>query len=393
MSQPTAYSIVGGHVILPDGLATKCVNVKDGRIESLTDTPAYAARTDASRLYVSPGFVDIHVHGGGGADTMDATPEALRTLCRFHALGGTTSLLATTASSSMEALLRALACAREMVGTDTDGAEILGVHCEGPYFARRMRGCHLPEFVRDPDPREYDEMLESGVIRTMTLAPELPGALDLIRRLRQAGVVACAGHSLATYEEVMLAVEAGLAHVTHIYSAMSSVRKHGPYRVAGLLEAALVCDRLTAEMISDGLHLPPPLMKLVLRAKGIERICLVTDAMRGAGMPDGEYAFGPSDGQLGRVAEGESVAVMPDRSGFASSASTSLRCVRKALASSGLPVHEAVALMSLNPARIIGVADRKGSLEPGKDADILLLDQELRLEAVIVRGQAVHPDW
>ena len=269
------------------------VVVEDGQIAGVLDGdaggPAGARTLDAAGGFVSPGFVDVHVHGGAGSDFMDATPEAIRAVCRFHASGGTTGLLATTAAAPAGELHHALGVISKAQREPTRGAAILGVHMEGPYFAPSKCGCHLPDQVRAPLPEEYLPLLDAhpGLVKWMTLAPEVPGALDLIRALSARGAVPSAGHTEADEALLLEAIDAGLRHATHLYNAMSTITKRGPYRVPGLVETALSDDRMTAEVIADGFHLAPALLKIAARAKGADKLLLVTDAMRGACMPDG----------------------------------------------------------------------------------------------------------
>jgi N-acetylglucosamine-6-phosphate deacetylase len=269
------------------------------------------------------------------------------------------------------------------------GSLLLGAHIEGPYFAQAKRGCHLSRFVRDPEPREYERLLEyAGDISSMTLAPELPGAERLVRALAERGILVSLGHSEASFDQVRAAVGWGARHVTHLYCAMSTITRHGPHRQGGLVEAALTSDELSAEVIADGKHLPPELIRLALKAKGIQRVCAVTDAMRGAGMPDGRYAFGPRDGQEAVVRDG--AAVMPDYSGFASGVARMNDLVRVLRDRVGLTLADAVQMASLNPARVLGLDGRMGSLEAGKEAHVVIADNDLAVKATLVHGQVVY---
>lgn len=350
-----------------------------------------AAAIDAGGGYVVPGFIDVHVHGGGGHDFMDATPEAVRTITRFHATGGTAGLLATTASASHEDLLRTIQVVQRCAAStaSANGAAILGIHLEGPYFALSKRGCHLAEHIRLPDPDEYEALLERGtLIRWMTLAPEVEGALELVRRLAARGIVASAGHTEAAHADVLAAVRAGLRHATHLYCAMSTIVKEGPRRVPGLLETTLASDELSTELIADGHHLHPALLRLAVAAKGPDRLCLVTDAMRAAGMPDGVYTFGGPDGAPAVVEGG--VARTPDNTGFASSTARMHELVRNMVRLAVCTLAEAVQMASLTPARLLGLDDHKGSLVPGNDADLVVLDRDLDVRLTMVGGQIVY---
>ena len=372
------------------------VIVEDGRIakvlEEGTEPPSGARTLDAAGGHVAPGFIDVHVHGGAGADFMDATPDAIRAVCRFHASGGTTGLLATTAAAPADELQHVLGAIAKAQCEPTGGAAILGVHMEGPYFAPSKCGCHLPDQVRAPESEEYLPLLDAhpGLVKWMTLAPEVPGAFDLIRALSARGAVPSAGHTEADETLILEAIDAGLKHATHLYNAMSTITKRGPYRVPGLVETALSDDRLTAEVIADGFHLAPALLKIAARAKGADKLLLVTDAMRGAGMPDGTYTFGPLNGTSAIVENG--VARTPDNTGFASSTARTCDLVRNMVRLAGCTLRDAVRMASTTPAEALGLANRKGHVRPGYDADLVVLDDELHVTAALVAGEIVYPE-
>ena len=338
---------------------------------------------DASGNLLLPGFIDIHCHGGAGADVMDATDEAIRTLAAYHAAGGTTGFLATTTSEAQDDILKAIDVAKRNKNTPT-GAQILGVHLEGPYFNLSKKGCHLDDQVRNPDKNEYAKFLETGFVRHMTLAPELPGADDLISALVKNGATASLGHSEATYRQVVNAVKKGASHVTHMYCAMSGIIKNGYDRSGGMVEATLLEDALTTEIIADGKHLPDELIKLVVKAKGAGRVCVVTDAMRGAGMPDGTYTFGSLKGTKAIVKDG--IAFTPDKSGMASSIYRMIDMFQHMTRVIGVDVVSASAMFSTNPAKIIHVDHLTGSIVRGKQADVIVLDENFDLKKTVVKG-------
>ena len=389
---PATLAITNARLVSPgDPERRVSVLVEDGRIGAVLaegqPLRAGVEALDAGGGYVAPGFIDVHVHGGAGADFMDATPDAVRTVCRFHASGGTTGLLATTAAASAADLRRALDVIAQV---QQEGAAILGVHMEGPYFAPSKCGCHLPDQVRAPQPEEYAPLLDlhPGLVRWMTLAPEVDGAFELIRALRERDAVPAAGHTEADEALLLEAIDAGLRHATHLYNAMSTITKRGPYRIPGLVETALSSDALTAEVIADGFHLAPALLKIAVRAKRPDHVLLVTDAMRGAGMPDGTYTFGPANGSLAIVENG--VARTPDNTGFASSTARANQLVRNMVRLADCTLVDAVRMASTTPAEALGLGDRKGRVQVGYDADLVVLDEALDVKATMVGGEVVY---
>ncbi len=388
----TIAGIKNGRVMTPQGVTEDSAILVEGTIiKSIGKAedvkfPEGAEVVDAGGKWVLPGFIDLHCHGAKGCDTMDGTLSDIETIARYHAGGGTTAFLPTTASSSLEAILRALQAIREARSVGVDGAAVIGAHLEGPFFAYPKRGCHLPIYVRNPRPIEYDRMLEyADDIASMTLAPELDGAEALIKALVDNNIVVSIGHSDATYSQLIKAVDWGASHVTHMYCAMSSIVKDGPARIIGVVETTLLLDELTTEVIADGKHLPPELIKMVLKAKGLDKVCVVTDAMRGAGMPPGVYTFGPKDGQEAVVQDG--MAVMPDRTGYASSVVRMNDLIKVLIGPVGLSLADAVRMASIIPARIIGVDSKMGSLEAGKDANIVIADDNMDIHTTIVEGE------
>ena len=385
MPQQKTVVTNAGVVLGPAGTETGRWNIviADGRIEALTPAgaplPPGSSQIDGSGLSACPGFIDLHVHGGQGADFMDATEEAFQTIADFHARGGTTAYFPTTASETLEAILASIDMAGRCRARQVGGVEILGVHVEGPYFHPRKHGCHSPAFVRPPAPQENRAYLDRAhIIRRITLAPELPGAQEFVRELSRAGIIPSGGHSEATAEEVKRAADNGMTMITHLYSAMSTISKNGPYRIPGMLELALLDDRLSTELIADLKHVPPELLLLALKAKAKDTVCFTTDSMRGAGMPDGVYTFGSRRGTQAIVENG--VARNLENTGFASSTVRMIDLVRNGVEALALDLAAAVRLASFVPAKIAGVLNRKGTLETGKDADILLLAITPRLE-------------
>jgi N-acetylglucosamine-6-phosphate deacetylase len=386
--------IKNGKILLPGGeILQGSVLFEKGKIKKIVKGNGLKNADgldmiDAEGNWIFPGFIDLHCHGAMGHDVMDGTREAVEAIAAYHAKGGTTTFLATTASSSPEVLFKALEVIREARSSELNGASVIGAHIEGPYFAFTKRGCHLPAYIRNPKPEEYNKILDfADCISLMTLAPELDGAEELIKLLHEKNIVASLGHSEALYSEIADAVRWGATHVTHMYCAMSTIKKDGPKRFMGLVETTLLLDELTTEVIADGIHLPPELIRMVVKAKGIEKVCLVTDAMRGAGMPDGIYSFGPKDGQLALVQNG--MALMPDKTGFASSVVQMIDLIRTMVNSVGISVADAVYMASYVPARIINHHNKMGSIEPGKDANVVIADESLKIKATVVNARKV----
>lgn len=377
--------------IIPDGV----VLLDEDRIAEVgtaaqVSVPPGAGRIDALGHIVCPGLVDIHAHGGDGADATDGTVEAVRTMARRHLRAGTTSLIPTTASAPLGQIWQAFEAIRAVTAQRQPGeARVLGIHMEGPFFSLEQRGAHAPELLRMPNAEECERLYAYAAdLRCVTLAPEREGALELVRALTQRGVLVAGGHSDALYEQVCQAMNVGLRHIVHLWSGMSMVRRIGPKRYAGMLEAALVEDGLTGEIIADGYHLPTSLMLMAYRMKGTDKLCLVSDAMRASGLGPGEYSVA---GQSAMVEEGGGVAITPDGKAFAGSISTVLQCLRHVTQTVGLSLRDALQMATLTPARIHGLHGLVGQLTKGAYADVLILDRAtLDLRLVMLGGQVVN---
>ena len=383
--------ISGGKVILRDHVAENLnVYVENGLIAAVTaeDLP-FDEEIKAEGRYVSPGFIEMHTHGGGDCDFLDGTPEAFLTASELHARHGVTTLVPTATSGTLEDTLNLNAAYEEAVRRNTHGADMPGLHLEGPYFAYGQRGAQDPRHLRDPKPEEYLKILEAcpHVLR-WSAAPELPGALELGRDLKARGILAAVGHSDAEWPEMDAAWKAGYTHVTHLYSGMSSVHRKNAYRYIGVVEAAYLIDDMTVEIIADGCHLPAELLKFVYKFKGPDRIALITDSMRGAGMPDGTTSMlGHWKNGLETIIE-DGVAKLPDRLSFAGSVATFDRLVRNMLNMAEVPMHEVITMACCTPARIMGFADR-GELAEGLRADIILFDDNVNVSFVMREGRAI----
>lgn len=375
------------------------IYLSNGRIEAIRPTGTRGAKEnsdavviDGTGLTAAPGFIDLHIHGGRGADVLDATEEAFATVGQYHATGGTTAYLVTTVTEKLETTLRCVDMAARAREQRIGGVEVLGVHLEGPYINLAQRGCHEAGLVRPPSREENRVYLDRAhIIRRVTLAPEIPGTLDFISDLSRQGIIASGGHSMATLEETQTAAEKGLSMITHLYCSMASITRKGPFKgppfmQPGMVESALFDDRLAAEIILDLKHVPPQMVLLALKAKAEDAVCFITDATRGAGMPDGRYKVGPIE-----VVVEKGYAIQADGTGLAGSVAQMIDLVRNGVEGLGLSLASSVRRASLIPAKLIGVADRKGTLEVGKDADIVLLETTPRLKVrrTLARGETI----
>jgi N-acetylglucosamine-6-phosphate deacetylase len=370
-------------LVLPDGIRDGLeLVVEDGKIAEIREQSSTAAAIDLRGNYLAPGFIDLHIHGALGRDTMEAKPEAFRAICDYHATGGTSSLLLTTVTAPVSDIVDVLKAVR---GARDDLPQIAGVHVEGPFISKTRAGAQRAEFIRDPETHLVDQLMPfADIIKIMTVAPELPGALALIDRLRLHKIVVSGGHSDATDVEARAAAEYGMRHVTHTFNAMSSARCQGVYRDAGLLEFALSEPDIMCELIADGHHVAPTLMKMLYRAKGPRGICLVTDATAGAGLPAGtEFTLSGR-----RCVVGDGVCLLSDRSALAGSASRMIDLVRVMVNQVGVPLNEAIAMATANPARALGL-NAKGRLKPGADADLVILSRDLEVRRTLIAGERI----
>ncbi|MGZ3812577.1 MAG: N-acetylglucosamine-6-phosphate deacetylase [Mucilaginibacter sp.] len=386
--------ILNGQIITPQGiLKGGNILISGGKIVEISnaniDAP-HAVEIDARGKYVSPGFIDIHVHGGGGHDFMDNTVDAFLGVAKLHVQHGTTAMLPTTLSCEKVDLLETLRVYDEANKLNTDGAHFIGIHIEGPYFAMNQRGAQNPRYIRKPDRDEYQEILSaSKSIRRWSAAPELEGAMEFGSYLLSHGVLPAIAHTDAVYEEVVRAFNSGYTLATHFYSAMSGVTRRNAFRYAGVIESAYLIDEMDVEVIADGVHLPEPLLKLIYKIKGVRRTALITDAMRAAGMPPGESMLGSLKNGIKVIVE-DGVAKMPDRNSFAGSVATFDRLVRNMIKLAEVPLIEAVQMASETPARIMGISNKKGSLEIGKDADVVIFDENINIDTTIINGKIVY---
>jgi N-acetylglucosamine-6-phosphate deacetylase len=384
-----------GEVILPDQtLPRGYVTVDGDRITAVSETRPAGLEIHEAR-YIAPGYIDIHVHGGCGADYMDGTVEAVRATNRAHLRRGTTTIFPTTTTGTtgeLAAMLDACVSVRDK-WQPSDGARIAGVHYYGPYFAPDKVGCHSADGRRDPAREEYERFLALGIIRIATCAAELDGALDFYRAACEAGCLVTCGHSNATWSEMRSAFDAGMRHVDHFWCAMSSVpsvRARLGTPMQGSMEQFVLAEaEMSTEVIADGCHLAPELLEFAWRMKGASRLLLVTDANRALGMPPGRYRFGHE--QTGSWFESNGrVGFVPGK-GLASSVVGMDEMVRGMRRATRAPLHEIVRMASLTPAERTGISANTGSIAVGKYADLLLLDDSLAIEDIYLAGERV--DW
>ena len=382
--------ITGGHAVLPDKvLSDTPLLIADGRIAAIGDPcPDDAQVIDAKGGYVLPGFIDIHVHGGGRADMMDESTEAIHQMARAHAAHGTTAIVPTTMTCEDALLERVIACYLEAEKTQTDGAKLLGLHLEGPFFSAAGKGAQPIGEQRVPtrEVLEHFLRLAKGRILRWDAAPELENADLFAKVMKENGVLCSAAHTQATATEALAAFDSGFSHVTHFYNATSTFHKRNGIVHSGVIEATYIRDDVTIELIGDGCHIPRESMLLAHRIKGPDNIALITDAMRAACTDDVTSILGPKESGVPVVVK-DDVAQLPDFSCYAGSIATMDRCLRVAHLRYGLPLCDVSRMLSLTPARLCGVADRKGSIEPGKDADIVIMTPEFSVEHVIIGGK------
>lgn len=372
-------------LVLPDGVRDGMEIIESGgKILGLRAAGQFPEPdgVDLGGNFVAPGFVDLHLHGAKGRDTMEASGGAFREICAYHASGGTTSLLLTTATAPMTRISAALESIRACMG---EMPQIVGAHVEGPFISAQRAGAQNKEFIRDPDPEAIALLLQfRDVVKRVTIAPELPGALEAIDAVHAANIAVSGGHSDATDVEAQAAFEHGLRQVTHTFNCMSSMRKRDGERVAGLLEYALGEPEMLCELIADGHHVSTTLMKMLYRAKGPRGICLVTDATAGAGLSDGSHF---SLGGLDCVVD-HGACWVADHSALAGSAARMIDLVRTMVEQVGVPLHEAVAMASANPAKALGLP-AKGTFEVGSDADFVVLSPELEVVKTFLAGDEI----
>jgi N-acetylglucosamine-6-phosphate deacetylase len=383
-------ALINGTIILPNEMVAGHAIVIEGPkilgIAALADLGSETSIFDVGRRYITPGLIDIHTHGAAGFSFNQPTDQAFSAIVQENALRGVTSVLATISTASISEIVRCLEFTRAWMSKQHTGAQVLGVHLEGPYFCFEQKGAQDPSNLRTPDDGSVDLLLEHHpIIRIMSFAPELPGAVQLTEKLASLGIVPAAGHSCAQEESIGDAMAAGLKHIIHIWSGQSTTIREGPWRKPGLLETSLVYEGLTVEMIADNRHLPPTLMKMAYKCIGPDRLVIISDAISGAGLGEdahfdvGEMSYIVTDG----------VGMMLDRTNFAGSTTLLNQMIPILVETVGIPLVEVVRMMTLNPAKLIGYKDSKGSLAEGKDADLALFNDDFSAWKTMIGGRWV----
>ncbi|MET9549574.1 MULTISPECIES: N-acetylglucosamine-6-phosphate deacetylase [unclassified Streptomyces] len=377
----TRQVLAGAQVVLPTGTVTNGRVTVDGtRIaeNAPADTQAHADTLDLTGHWVVPGFVDLHNHGGGGASFTSGTVEDVLKGVHTHRLHGTTTLVASTVTGEMDFLAERAGLLSELA----EQGDIAGIHFEGPFISPCRKGAHSEDLLRHPDPADVRKLIDAarGRAKMLTLATELPGGLDSVRLLAEHGVIAAIGHTDATYEQTVEAIDAGATVATHLFNAMPGLGHRAPGPIAALLED----ERITVELINDGTHLHPAALELAFHRAGADRVAFITDAMDAAGFGDGRYMLGPLE-----VEVRDSVARLVEGGSIAGSTLTLDRAFKRSVSVDGISVEDTVRALCANPARLLGMADTVGSLEPGKDADLVVLDADFDLKGVMRKGEWV----
>ena len=378
--------IINAKILTPQGwLKDGSVLMRDNKILEVTncDLAVIGAELfDAKGMYVVPGGVEIHCHGGGGSDFMEGTESAFRNAVKTHMKHGTTSIFPTLSSSSVDMINRAAETCTQLMSEKN--SPILGLHLEGHYLNMKMAGGQMPEYIKNSDPKEYIPIVENWpCIKRWDAAPELPGAMQFGKYISGKGILTSVAHTQAEFDDIKAAWESGYTHATHFYNAMPGFHKRREYKYEGTVESIYLIDDMTVEVVADGIHVPPTILRLVYKLKGVEKACVITDALACACAENAE-AFDP------RVIIEDGVCKLSDRSALAGSVATMDRLIRTLVQKAEIPVADAVRMATETPAKIMGVYDRKGSLAKDKDADIMILDDDMNLRAVWAMGELVE---
>ncbi|MBE7040123.1 MAG: N-acetylglucosamine-6-phosphate deacetylase [Ruminococcaceae bacterium] len=382
--------ISGGKVITDRKIESKDVYIEDGKIIAVTsENMAFDNEINAKGNYVSAGFIDIHTHGAIDCDFLDNDEESYIKIAKAHAEHGAGTILPTITSAGKEETINCLKVFEKIKNVSHDGANMPGLHLEGPYFSPLQAGAQDPNIIRNFDKAEYTEFLNvTDSIMRWTGAPELEGSEEFAKTLSSKGILPCIGHSDADGDCAKEAFKNGFTHATHLYSSMSIVHRKNAFRYTGIVETAYLIDDMTVEIIADGVHLPADLLRLVYKIKGPDKVCLITDSMRGAGMPEGTESMlgGKKDGL--RVIIEDGVAKLPDRTSFAGSVAFCDRLVRNMVNMADVPLEDAIYMITQTPAKVVGL-ENKGSINTGMDADIIIFDKDINILKNIIGGRVV----
>ncbi|MDU5108542.1 N-acetylglucosamine-6-phosphate deacetylase [Clostridium sp.] len=369
------------NIIYLDKIEKGSVLIENGKIKEINPSNYDDEEViDANGLYLSPGFIDVHIHGAGGHDTMDGTFEAINEISKVIVKHGTTSFTPTTMTVAVEDIRKSMNVIKEAKEKGTDGAIVLGAHLEGPFISPKAIGAQNPNYLIPPTLENYNAMVgdaEDAVV-SITIAPEIPGAKELIKELSQRGVVCSIGHTKATYNEAMEGIKCGCGHSTHLFNAMTPFAHREPGVVGAIFDSDI-----TTETISDGIHVSYPSLRIAYKQKTSDKVLLVTDAMMACAMPDGMYALGGQD-----VVVKDGAARLLSGS-LAGSILTLDKAVKNVYKNVGMPLYEAVKMASYNPAKHCKVSDRKGLIKEGYDADLLLFDEDINIKNVVVGGKVI----
>lgn len=377
--------IINGRILTPEGwLEGGSVIIDGNKIKAVSNSDLHivdAEIIDAKGCHIVPGGIEMHVHGGGGRDFMEGSEEAFRVAIKAHMKHGTTAIFPTLSSSTVPMIEAACETCEKLMAEEN--SPVLGLHLEGPYFNPKQAGAQIPEWIKPPVAEEYEPLLDKyPCIKRWDEAPELPGSAEFIKSCRKHGVIAAIGHTRATYEDVVAGHDAGMSHATHFYNAMPVVYKEHEFKVPGTVESVYAMQDMTVEVIADGLHVPPVMLKVLHKIKGVEHTALITDSL----------AYAASEGDVSaepRVIMEDGVCKLADRSALAGSIATMDTLIRTCIQKANIPMEDTFRMASETPAKIMGVFDRKGSIEEGKDADIIVFDKDINLTYVMQMGNEV----
>lgn len=386
--------IKNGNIITPDKvLFGTDIKITDGRIVKIDKNLSGDVSFDATGLFVCPGFVDIHTHGGYGCDFMDEDDNAFEMALHFHSDNGTTSILASSVTAPVESILSMVKRTERFMKKEDKVCRVLGAHIEGPYISFKNKGAQKAEYLRVPAKDDYSFILENNsIIKNVTISPELEGAEDMARALKERGITVSCGHDDALSDSIYKVIDAGMTNCTHWYCAMSTAKVVEGKRYMGIMEVGLTDDRLTLELLADNHHLPPELVKIAYKCKGADKLCLVSDCLRAGGMPrDGRvYTLGASgDEDTTKFIVADGVARLTDGTRFAGSIQSLRRMVQNIVEDAGISLVDAVKMASLTPAKIIGMDNEIGSIEEGKRADIFIMNRDFKPVMTIIDGKAL----